>query len=94
MTRHTVLAALALTIMGCGVGGLDTLKRRASFDLQCPEQQVQLHELDGGKGVLDAGATYGVRGCGKQATYVKAPLTGTWVMNSAEPNREGEPASN
>lgn len=38
-----------------------TLKR-AAFDLDCPVDKLQIHEL--------TTRTWGVRGCGKKATYI------------------------
>lgn len=51
------------------------LKRRAAFDFDCPEAQVEVIELSDG--------VRGVKGCGKRATYVltcAGPCS--WVMNS------------
>lgn len=51
------------------------LKRRAAFDLDCPEAQVEVIELSDG--------VRGVKGCDKRATYVltcAGPCS--WVMNS------------
>jgi hypothetical protein len=40
----------------------DAVKRRATFDLNCPAQKLTITEI--------GNRTYGVRGCDKQATYV------------------------
>lgn len=45
----------------------DDLVRRALFDVQCPQQALQLHELSQSGGVI---TSYGVVGCGRQATYL------------------------
>jgi len=56
---------------------------RATFDLQCEKQAIQLTGLQKTPNVGgDLYSSYGARGCGKQATYVEAP-DGSWVMNSA-----------
>lgn len=47
--------------------------KRASFDLQCPEGQLQSVDLGGG--------TIGVTGCGKRAVYKWVSRVG-WVNNS------------
>jgi hypothetical protein len=74
-------------ISGCGPAtfmGAPTehLTQRASFDLNCPESQINVVDL-GGK-------TKGVTGCGKKATYVETctgqkgefATTCSWVLNS------------
>jgi len=76
------LCALALT--GCMGHHNDRLyadlQNRASFDLQCPADQLELHELSRSGRLANS---YGVVGCGKQATYVlNMTGRGTWVMNS------------
>ena len=49
---------------------------RASFDLECPVRDLEIIEID-----YD---TRGVRGCGRQATYVEHRQDDgwTWLMNS------------
>lgn len=63
----------------------DKLRPRAAYDLQCDAAKLQLQELGGDCG-KKLGETYtctiGVRGCGKQATYVHVP-NADWVMNNA-----------
>ena len=68
---------------GCGAS-VEQLRSRASFDLSCPESQIQTTQIDD--------RTVGVRGCGQQATYVETcsnPQAGfgtgsgcTWVLNA------------
>jgi hypothetical protein len=75
-----------LTIFaGCGGASASTsqLKTRAAFDLNCPESAIEVSELDK--------VTRGVRGCGKQRTYVESCKSNeygnydcTWVMNSSQ----------
>ena len=80
------LAALGvlmpLVLLGCV--GMKNLKARAAYDLQCPQEQLQLTKL--GK------SSYGVDGCGRRATYVcRKPDSKNcedWVLNSyAQPRR-------
>ncbi len=67
-TRLRFVASLSLAAI-LAVGGCVTaetmqqqVRNRAEFDLACPSLRIQ-----------DVGAsTYGVRGCGQQATYVFA----------------------
>ena len=59
----------------------DKVRKRASFDLQCSEEQLVLTEL--GQYPSGAVSTYGVRGCGKKASYVAHGAYGeTPVLNS------------
>jgi hypothetical protein len=41
---------------------VSVVKKRAAFDLNCPAQSLAVTEL--------GRRTFGVRGCGKQATYL------------------------
>lgn len=74
-----------VTVGGCFFPA-DTLRPQAAYELQCPADQLQITELSGDCGKKagnDYACTLGVRGCGKQATYVHVPRTDTWLMNSA-----------
>jgi hypothetical protein len=85
------LAAGALVAgAGCATTGPSAVERledrrlmkRAAFDLDCPTEPMSIVRIDE--------KTRGVRGCGRQATYVKlcdAPVDNVmrscvWVMNS------------
>ena len=81
-----VLVALAFVLAACGGASADQLRSRAAFDMSCPENQLQVIELDG--------RTQGVTGCGRRNTYVEsceqygrtAGKTGcTWVLNASQP---------
>lgn len=61
-----------LLITGCSSTG--NLKKRASFDLNCAQDQLSLIEL-GGNGVM------GVEGCGQRATYLRVGID-SWAVNS------------
>ena len=78
----TTLCAMVLAMFGAGL--LDCsyhatgaqLRKRASFDFQCPEAELELRDIDY--------ETVGVTGCGQQATYVE-DCEGTackWVLNT------------
>jgi len=55
------------------------LEKRASFDMTCPRAELQFVELDHEpNGEI---TSFGVRGCGKQATYL-LNRSGQWVQNS------------
>ena len=68
-------------LVGCFASDQQLL-RRASFDMGCPEPQLQLVGIDA--------ETTGVVGCGKRATYIQScakpddPINKqcTWVKNS------------
>jgi hypothetical protein len=79
-----LMAAAFFGVAGCATGptSRDKLLRRAAFDLNCTKDEMSVTKLDE--------RTRGVRGCGRQATYVQscdAPPTAivrncTWVMNT------------
>jgi hypothetical protein len=65
-------ALFLLTLSACSWTG--EVRQRASFDLQCPEPQIEVQTIS------SYGATYGARGCGRQATYVVRD--GQTILNS------------
>jgi len=77
MKRPSVRLLLALGLgIGCGNPNRlmdDTLRKRASFDLSCPAEQLQLTPFDN--------VTSGVDGCSHRATYIWIPEERRWVMN-------------
>ncbi len=63
----------------CFTPPMDTLVSRASFDLGCPADRLQVVELDA--------HVRGVSGCGKRATYVwqaRNSYEGDWIANSPQ----------
>lgn len=61
--------------------GGDTLVQRASFDLNCPQNLMAAQVLQRA-GMFAVAVAVGVRGCGRQTTYVRGPGTaGAWVLN-------------
>jgi hypothetical protein len=75
------LGALLLTwsmtaVVGCSATK-DQLLKRAAFDLGCTKDEMRVTRIDQ--------RTRGVRGCGKQATYIEscdsARASCTWVLN-------------
>jgi hypothetical protein len=84
MAAAGVAAAL---LVGCtnGAATWAQLRKRASFDLDCPLSSVKIYEIDN--------RTAGVNGCGQRATYVEtceshqygSGMTSrdhcTWVLN-------------
>ncbi len=78
-----LIGGAAFALVGCvGTSGasVQQLRARATFDLQCPGPQTEVIELDE--------RTRGVRGCGKQMTYVEVCDNRpdgwhcTWVLNA------------
>ncbi len=73
-------AVLVASLLGTGClftattlhGG--ALRSRASYELQCPEKQLQITELGDN--------TAGVDGCGRRATYVYNGEASAWLLNS------------
>ena len=61
--------------------GGDTLLQRATFDLGCPANMMESQVLQR-VGMFQVATSVGVRGCGRQATYMRsAGTSGTWVLN-------------
>lgn len=71
--------ALAGLLSGC-VTIEEQLKKRAAFDLDCPQNEIEITEIE-------YYATYGVTGCQTRATYLHSP-NGTWVLNSVKQDDE------
>ena len=59
---------------------------QAAFDLQCPKESLQTQKLSDDAAMMGVrNATYGVRGCGKQATYKTSCGMGSCtVFNEAQ----------
>jgi hypothetical protein len=77
--RICLLALALLLIAACGATS-QQLVRRASFDLNCPQEQISVHQIDR--------RTRGARGCGQRAVYIQSCQGGgtaaacTWVLNA------------
>jgi hypothetical protein len=75
---------VGLLLPACGgmynSGFRSDLEKRASFDFGCPASQLSLTELSSAANGLVT--SYGVRGCGKQATYVLNTTSQVWVLNT------------
>lgn len=73
-----LLSSLGL-LWSCG-SGTEQLRKRAAFDFNCPEAEIEIIELDA--------RTRGVRACGRQGTYIdtcgrrESGSDCTWVLNS------------
>jgi hypothetical protein len=81
--RWLQLGMVGMSFAACGGASVDQLRTRAAFDMDCPERQLQVVELDS--------RTRGVRGCGQRLTYVETcgmhdgyggKHDCTWVLNT------------
>jgi hypothetical protein len=75
-----VLTACGPTYSGRRARELDQgetvqIRHRAGFDLQCPDEQTTLIELDA--------LSYGARGCGRQLRYMKNCARCQWTPAGA-----------
>ena len=77
---------IVVVVAGCTASirtGLEAdLRKRAAFELQCPEGQVTLAPLGGLDPGTDTPKAEGVSGCGKQAVYVYVWQQAAYVKNS------------
>ena len=96
--RGTITAVVCL-LFGCSAlvsvraahneAGQDAVRERASFDFECPSDQLTLMSLESES---EFPTQYGVTGCGRRSVYVHLPSSGwpgTWVLDS-----NSNPASN
>ena len=69
---------------------MDRLAERAAFDLNCPEEDLQIRSL----GDED---TQGAAGCGRRATYLYDSEHNRWILNGVVEDRNSKattPADN
>ena len=82
----TVLLAVAAALLLIGCAAHPHVTRKASYDLRCPEDQLEVTEIDE--------KTQQVRGCGNSATYVQVCKPGgeecTWMANDGGLSIEGK----
>ncbi|QDG54085.1 hypothetical protein FIV42_26090 [Persicimonas caeni] len=79
-TMVLALAALSFCVSSACVSPSQAVKDRATFDFDCPKDQIEVIEL----GTL----TYGAKGCNKRATYIYD--NGKAIMNSDAENERAE----
>jgi hypothetical protein len=64
----------------------EQLQARAGFDLQCPKEQIEVTPIKQNSNAFHDDVLFtqvaGVRGCGKQLTYVYDEFRGVWVLNA------------
>jgi len=102
--RRMLMLVVLVNAVGCGgtdvQADIAAVKKRASFDMSCPENDISGRWLDD--------KTLGVTACGQRATYVKichsnvntSPLAAAlseecqWLLNSdSRPARSPRPRS-
>ena len=81
-----VVAVFTVSCGGYNNGVVTQLTPRASFDLNCPEANLQFQCLN--KNSFGECQEFGVRGCEKQTVYTKVPKTTKWVKNSETETNE------
>jgi len=84
VSRYLFAVLLVLSVEGCAARRnervMQTLRSRASFDMNCPQEQLQITEISRSAGSMVNSA--GVRGCGHQAVYVRANNHTNWVLDA------------
>ena len=85
VTGRTLLAAalMAALCVSCSHDkhAMKTVTSRASFDLSCPEDELELSVLST-TGARKLANQIGVTGCGKKAVYVYFSSTDSWIADS------------
>ena len=61
---------------------MKTVTSRASFDLSCPAEELELTVLST-EGARKLANQIGVTGCGRKAVYVYFSSSDTWIADSA-----------
>jgi hypothetical protein len=84
--KTTLFFTAALVVGGCTASvrsGLEAdLRKRAAFEMHCPEAQVTLVPLGALSPSTDTPKSEGASGCGKEAVYVYVWQQGAYVKNS------------
>lgn len=86
MKKFAILSmmGLSLCVVGC-ISKSDAVRTRAAFDMSCEKDALQVTPLTS---EVMSTATYGVRGCGKQATYIYTPTAGAVLNTDINPAEE------
>jgi hypothetical protein len=79
-----VTAMIATLCIACGHDkrAMKTVTARASFDLSCPQDELELTVLSTA-GARKLASQIGVSGCGKKVVYVYFSSTDSWIADSA-----------
>ena len=86
IVSRTVLVAtmVAALCTGCAHDkrAMKTVTSRASFDLSCPQDELELTVL-ATSGARKLASQIGVTGCGNKVVYVYFASTDSWIADSA-----------
>jgi len=79
-----VSVVVAMLCVACGHDkrAMKTVTARASFELSCPQDQLELTVLST-EGARKLANQIGVTGCGQKVVYVYFSSTDTWTSDSA-----------
>ncbi|MBW2720149.1 MAG: hypothetical protein JRD94_16850 [Deltaproteobacteria bacterium] len=79
-----VAAVIAALCVACGHDkrAMKTVTSRASFDLSCPQEELELTIL-ATSGARRLASQIGVTGCGNKVVYVYFASTDSWIADSA-----------
>ena len=79
-----VSVVVAMLCVACGHDkrAMKTVTARASFELSCPQDQLELTVLST-EGARKLASQIGVTGCGQKVVYVYFSSTDTWTSDSA-----------
>ena len=79
-----VSVVVAMLCVACGHDkrAMKTVTARASFELSCPQGQLELTVLST-EGARKLASQIGVTGCGQKVVYVYFSSTDTWTSDSA-----------
>lgn len=84
-SRTLLVSAMAVTLcVACGHDkrAMKTVTSRASFELSCPQDELELTVLST-EGARKLASQIGVTGCGQKVVYVYFFSTDTWTADSA-----------
>ena len=84
-SRTLLVSAMAATLcVACGHDkrAMKTVTARASFELSCPQDELELTVLST-EGARKLASQIGVTGCGQKVVYVYFSSTDTWTADSA-----------
>ncbi len=84
LARLTLAFLIATVAVACGHNrrASKTVLDRASFDLQCPREEIELIVIDE-EGARNLASQIGAHGCEQKAVYVFFPDVDTWVLNGS-----------
>ncbi len=82
--RIALVLLIATVGFACGHNkrATKTVLDRASFDFQCPKEEIELIVIDE-EGARNLASQIAAHGCEKKAVYVFFPDVDTWVLNGS-----------